>query len=184
VLHQGIALRTPLSFGLANVAVGVVVLATAVSLGARIGLGTVANAVLVGLFVDALVSLDAVDGLSGLPVAGRIALLAVGVAATGVGSALYIGAALGAGPRDSLMLVGSRRTGRRVGVVRAAIELAALVLGWLLGGTVGVGTAAFALLIGPALEASFGLLRRSPLARGTASVRQASAAAARLDAGG
>lgn len=164
MLHQGIALRTPLSFGLANVAVGVVVLAAAVALGARIGAGTVANAVLVGLFVDVLESVDAVDGLSGLPLVARVGLLAVGVAATGVGSALYIGAALGAGPRDSLMLVGSRRARRRVGVVRTVIELTALVLGWLLGGTVGVGTVLFALGIGPAVQVAFSVLRQTPVA--------------------
>jgi uncharacterized protein len=165
VLHQGISLRTSLSFGLANIAVGVVVLALAVSLGARIGIGTVANAILVGLFVDALNSLDLVQRLGDAPLAGRVALLGIGVAMTGVGSALYIGAALGAGPRDSLMLVSSKRTGVRVGAVRTVIELTALVLGWLLGGSVGVGTAVYAVLVGPSIELSFGVLRRSPLAR-------------------
>ncbi|HEY8628247.1 MAG TPA: hypothetical protein VIN34_04440, partial [Candidatus Limnocylindria bacterium] len=75
----------------------------------------------------------------------------------------YIGASYGAGPRDTLMLVLSRRTGRRIGLVRAAIEAAALVAGFALGGTVGIGTIAFALLIGPSVEASFWLLARSPL---------------------
>jgi uncharacterized membrane protein YczE len=73
----------------------------------------------------------------------------------GVGSAFYIGAGLGAGPRDSLMLVGTLRSGVRIGAVRAALEGTALVAGVALGGTVGVGTLVFALLIGPAVEASF-----------------------------
>ena len=88
-----------------------------------------------------------------------------GIALMGAGSAFYIGAAYRAGPRDSLMLVLSARSGRRIGLIRTLLELGALVTGFLLGGTIGIGTAAFALLIGPAVEASFALLRRSPLAR-------------------
>lgn len=165
VLNQGLERRTILSFGIANVVVGLTVLALAASLGARIGFGTFANAVGIGLVIEALVAVDALDGLSEWPVAVRAALLLGGIALVGVGSAFYIGAAMGAGPRDSLMLVGAERTGRRVGVVRAALEITVLVVGWALGGTVGVGTLAFALLVGPSVEASFGLLRRSPLAR-------------------
>ena len=81
----------------------------------------------------------------------------------GAGSAFYIGAAMGAGPRDSLMLVVSRRLGVRIGVARTGIEVAALALGFALGGTAGVGTLVFALGIGPAVELSFWLLERTPL---------------------
>ncbi len=87
----------------------------------------------------------------------------------GAGTGLYIGADLGAGPRDSLMVVGARRTPFRIGVVRAALELCALAVGVVLGGTVGVGTVAFAVGIWPAVEASFWSLERSPLALGSAS---------------
>ena len=163
VLHQGIAKHTPLSFGVANVVVGVIVLTVAWSLGARIGLGTFANALLIGLFVVVLQPLHVVHELSEWPRLPRVALLAAGLAAFGAGSALYIGAALGAGPRDSLMLVGSRRLGLRIGAVRALIEISVLVAGFLLGGTVGLGTVVFAALIGPAVEASFWLLSRTPL---------------------
>ena len=83
---------------------------------------------------------------------------------TGIGSAFYIGAGMGAGPRDSLMLVASRRTGVRIGITRASIEVAVTVVGFALGGTVGIGTLAFAFGIGPAVELSFWLLERSPLA--------------------
>jgi uncharacterized membrane protein YczE len=164
VLNQGLERRTVLSFGIANVVVGLTVLALAGSLGARIGFGTLANAVGIGLVIEALLAVDAIDGLGAWPLTARVALLLGGIALVGVGSAFYIGAAMGAGPRDSLMLVGAARTGRRVGLVRAALEVTVLVVGWALGGTVGVGTLAFALLIGPSVEASFGLLRRSPLA--------------------
>jgi uncharacterized membrane protein YczE len=155
VLHQGIAKHTPLSFGLANVLVAVIVLFLAWRLGSRPGIGTIANAVLIGLFVAFVLPLSFVEHLSGWPLPARIALLGFGLALFGVGSAFYIGAGLGAGPRDSLMLVGTLRSGVRIGAVRAALEGTALVAGVALGGTVGVGTLVFALLIGPAVESSF-----------------------------
>jgi uncharacterized protein len=158
VLQQGISERTPLSFGLANVAVGVVVLVLSWKLGARIGPGTVANAVLVGLFVDLLSSVEWVERLDQAALPARIGLIVFAMISFGVGSGLYIGAAMGAGPRDSLMLVLARRTGNRISIVRAGIEIAVCVLGLALGGALGVGTAVFALTIGPAVELGFGLL--------------------------
>src|SRR3954447_20799239 len=146
VLHQGLAKHTPLSFGAANEVVGVLVLALAWWLGAKVGIGTVANAVLIGFFVvllQPLVSTDAVEDV-GLP--GRIALLAAGLVLFGGGSALYIGAPLRAGPRDSLMLVGAERSGLRIGWVRALIESTVLLIGFALGGHVGAGTVFFAAL--------------------------------------
>ena len=91
-------------------------------------------------------------------------LLAGGLVLIGVGSALYLGAGLGAGPRDSLMVVGAVRMPMRIGVVRALIEASALVIGAVLGGTVGVGTLVFAILVGPVVEASFWAVRRTRLA--------------------
>ncbi|MDX6493991.1 MAG: hypothetical protein QOH02_1926 [Gaiellaceae bacterium] len=163
VLNQGIARHSPLSFGLANIAVGLVVLVLAWTLGGPPGLGTIANAVLIGLFIEALLRVDAVVDLAGSPLGLRMALLPLGIALMGIGSGFYIAASYGAGPRDTLMLVLSRRTGRRIGLVRTGIEACALVAGFILGGTVGIGTLAFALLIGPAVEASFWLLAHSPL---------------------
>lgn len=163
VLHQGIARHTPLSFGAANVCVGILVLAAAWALGGRPGLGTVANATLIGLMIQGLTSINALTSLSDEGLAVRVGLLAAGIALAGPGTAFYIGADLGAGPRDTLMLVGARGTGARVGVVRAAIEVGALVGGITLGGTFGVGTVAFALSVGPVVEAGFWLLAHSPL---------------------
>jgi len=164
VLAQGIADQTPLSFGTANIVIAVAVLVVAWALGARIGPGTVANAVLIGLFVDWLVSIAAIDALSDTSLVIRIVLMAVGILIIGVGSAFYIGAGMGAGPRDSLMLVTSRRSGVRIGVARATIEVVVTGLGFALGGTVGIGTLAFAFGIGPAVELAFSLLERSPIA--------------------
>lgn len=179
VLNQGIAKHTPLSFGIANTAVALVVLVVAWRLGAAIGPGTVANAVVIGVVVDVLVRLDILSGVPDAALAVRVLLLVAGILVIGGASALYIGAHLGAGPRDSLMLVLSRRTGVRVGAVRAAIESGATLVGFALGGKVGIGTLAFAFGIGPAIEVSFWLLGRSPLAvRG-----QAKAAASTIGPG-
>ncbi|HXY86670.1 MAG TPA: hypothetical protein VEH52_14445 [Gaiellaceae bacterium] len=164
VLHQGIARHTPLSFGEAIIAVGVVVMLAAWALGESPGFGTVANGVLVGVFVDRLTAIGAVDNLRDASLAVRILLLAGGILLIGVATALYIGAALGAGPRDSLMLAGVHHTGVRVGVIRAVLEGSALIAGIALGGTFGVGTIAYALLVGPVVELSFWAIVRTPLA--------------------
>jgi uncharacterized membrane protein YczE len=164
VLNQGLAKHTPLSFGMANVAVGLTVLLIAWLLGGTPGVGTVANAVLVGSFIQGLTALDALTDLSHHSLAMRIPLLLLGVWLIGPASAFYIGADLGAGPRDTLMLVGARRTRFRIGIVRATLELVALAIGIVLGGTFGVGTVLFALGVGPIVESSFWLLGRTPLA--------------------
>ena len=163
VLHQGLADHSPLSFGVAGIVVGVGVLAGAMALGGvSLGAGTLLNAVLIGAFVDLLIWVDVVPHPDAL--GARLLLDVAGVLLIGVGTAVYIGAAMGAGPRDSFMLAVARRFGLRVGVSRTLIELAALAGGAALGGTVGIGTLIFALGVGPAVEASFRLLDRSPLA--------------------
>jgi len=164
VLNQGLAKHTPLSFGMANVAVAIVVLGIGWSLGGRPGVGTVANAVLVGTFIQVLTSLSAVTGLAHDGLATRVVLLVLGIALIGPASAFYIGADFGAGPRDTLMLVGARRTQFRIGLVRGTLELIALGTGIVLGGTFGIGTVLFAFLVGPIVEASFVLLALTPLA--------------------
>jgi len=164
VLHQGLAEQLGISFGAANLVVSLVVLLLVWRLKAMIGLGTLLNAILVGSFVIFLTAIDAVDALSQDMLGVRIALIALGLVCFGVGSAFYICASLGAGPRDSLMLVTSRGLGVRLGAARTGLELAALVVGFLLGGTVGIGTLVFAVGIGPVVEVSFWLLGRTPLA--------------------
>ena len=164
VLNQGIAKHTPLSFGLANTVAALVVLAVAWRLGAAIGSGTVANAILIGVLVDVLTRAHAFAGVQDDALGVRVVVLVAGILVIGGASALYIGAALGAGPRDSLMLVLARRTRKRVGLVRMVLESSVTAVGFALGGKVGVGTLAFAVGIGPAVEAAFWLLGRSPLA--------------------
>jgi uncharacterized protein len=163
VLHQGLANRTPLSLGTTIVAASVVVVGVAWRLGGPLGIGTVLNAALVGVFVDLLLALEPISALAGAPPVGSIVLLATGIAMMSFGTALYIGAGLGAGPRDALMVAGAARLPLRIGAVRATIEAAVLGGGLLLGGTAGVGTLVFVVAIGPALELAFRGLARSPL---------------------
>jgi uncharacterized protein len=163
VLNQGVAKHTPLSFGTANIAIALVILAVARRLDVRIEVGTVANALLVGTFVDLLLRTGSVQGLGHDALAIRIGLLVGGILLIGFATALYLGAAMGAGPRDSLMLGVARRVRARIGIVRTGLEALATLAGFAMGGTVGIGTLAFAFGIGPALELSFALLARSAL---------------------
>ena len=145
VLHQGLAERVPLSFGEVTIVVGALVLLAWIPLRQWPGFGTVSNVVVIGLAVDA--TLAALPAPDAMPL--RIGFMLAGVGLNGVASAAYIGARLGPGPRDGLMTGLVRRTGRSVRLVRTSIEVTVLVAGWLLGGTVGVGTVVYALAIGP-----------------------------------
>jgi uncharacterized membrane protein YczE len=164
VFHMGIAAHTPLELGTASVIVGLVILVAAWIAGVPPGFGTVANAVVIGLTIDLLTAWPAVGRLAGAAVGVRLGLVGLGVVLFGAGSAFYMGAGLGAGPRDSLMMAISKRTGRRIGLVRGAIEIAVLIAGLALGGRAGAGTLTLALLVGPSVETSFWLLEGAGLA--------------------
>ena len=144
VFHQGLSVATGLSIGACTIAAGVAVLLLWIPLRQRPGIGTVANVVLVGLTLDAVLLLIPPTADLGL----RWAYLVAGIVLNGIATGAYIGAGLGPGPRDGLM-VGLARDGRSLRVVRTAIEVSVLIVGWLLGGTVGIGTVLFALTIGP-----------------------------------
>jgi len=148
VFHAGVAEHVPLTFGQVVIATGAVVLLLWIPLKQWPGLGTVANAVLIGLATDAtLAVVSTPDSLS-----ARMAMLVAGIGLNAVATASYIGAQLGPGPRDGLMtgLVG--RTGLSVRLVRTSIEVSVLVVGFLLGGTVGIGTVLYAVGIGPMVQ--------------------------------
>lgn len=149
VFHQGLSDRLPLTFGQVVIVVGALVLLAWIPLRQRPGLGTISNVIVIGLAVDAaLAVISAPD-----PMAWRVTFLVSGVVLNGVATAAYIGARLGPGPRDGLMTGLVARTGRSVRLVRTSIELAVLATGWLLGGTVGVGTVLYAISIGPLVHA-------------------------------
>ena len=163
VLHGGLAERLDVRFGYVVQGVGVVVLLLGMALGGvRPGLGTFANIALIGTVANLLLGTGLLDDLHDEPLAARVAVLLLGIAVLGFGCALYIGAHMGAGPRDSLMVGLHRRAGISIGAARAAVEAVALVIGIALGGPVGVGTVVYAVMIGPSVQAFFALLRMSP----------------------
>jgi uncharacterized membrane protein YczE len=145
VLHQGIARHLGLHFGTVVIAVGAAVLLLWVPLRQRPGIGTVSNVVVIGLVVDA--ALAVLPEPAAWP--ARWAFLLLGVLVGGLATGCYIGAGLGPGPRDGLMTGFARRTGLSIRLVRTVIEVTVLLAGFLLGGSVGVGTLVYAFAIGP-----------------------------------
>jgi len=155
VFHQGLARHTAFAIGTWAILVGVVVLLLWIPLRQWPGIGTLANVVVVGGTMD--VVLGHVHAPHAL--AARVGCLVCGVFLNGVATGAYIGAGLGPGPRDGLM-TGLAARGHSIRVVRTGIELTVLVTGWLLGGTVGVGTVLYALAIGPLAHVFVPLLSR------------------------
>jgi len=155
VLSQGIVLHTGANYAVVTNVIGALVLLLWIPIRQRPGLGTVANVLLIGPSIEVgLAFIPVVDDL--LP---RILLLVGGLVVLAVATGLYIGARFGPGPRDGLMTGIHRRTGWPIWIVRTGIEVTVLVVGWLLGGNVGIGTLAFALLIGPMVNITMPLLR-------------------------
>ncbi|GGX39173.1 membrane protein [Streptomyces chartreusis] len=145
VLHQGLAELTGLTIGVLSIIVGAAVLLLWIPLRQRPGLGTVSNVFVVGVAMDgALALLPEAHSL-----AVRIPLLVAGIVLNGAATGLYIAARFGPGPRDGLMTGLHRRTGRSIRLMRTAVEIAVVVTGFALGGTVGIGTLLYALSIGP-----------------------------------
>jgi uncharacterized membrane protein YczE len=153
VLHQGLSRRLGLGVGTWAVIVGVLVLLLWIPLRQRPAFGTLSNVVVIGLVIDLM--LATVPPVHGL--AARLLVMVAGVVLNGIATGAYIGAGLGPGPRDGLM-TGMAARGHSIRVVRTSIEVTVLVTGWLLGGTVGLGTVVYALGIGPIAHVSIPLL--------------------------
>lgn len=148
VFAEGLSLVTGLSIGFVTVLVGLAVLLLWIPLKQRPGVGTVANALLIGPFME--LGLYLIETPPSLPLG--ITFFATGLLMVGIGSGWYIGSGLGPGPRDGVMTGLHRRFGWPLWVARTVIEVTVVISGWLLGGTVGVGTLAFAILIGPLVQ--------------------------------
>lgn len=149
VLHVGLIQHVPISFGQMTILVSLAVLVMWLPLRQKPGLGTIANAFLVGLSADLTLALvPAIEGPG-----WQAALLITGVTVNALATAMYIGSQLGPGPRDGLMTGLSRVTGRSLRLIRTAMEITVVAVGWTLGGTVGVGTVLYALTIGPLAQA-------------------------------
>ena len=148
VFHQGVAETIGVRLGAVLIATSLAVLLLWIPLRQRPGIGTLANALVVGVVFEISIAVlpDDVDGA-----AGRIGLLVLGIVLNGAATGLYVGAGLGPGPRDGLM-TGLAARGPSIRLVRTGIEVTVLSTGWVLGGSVGVGTVAFALFIGPLVQ--------------------------------
>jgi uncharacterized membrane protein YczE len=154
VFHQGLSREFGLGVGTWVIIVGAVVLTLWIPLRQRPGIGTLSNVVVIGAVIN--VSLATIPAPSGLAL--RFAVMLAGVFLNGVATGAYIGAGLGPGPRDGLM-TGLAARGHSIRAVRTGIELTVLATGWLLGGTVGIGTVVYALTIGPLAHIFIPLLR-------------------------
>jgi uncharacterized membrane protein YczE len=155
-LHQGISLHVGLPIGTISILLGVPILTLWFPLRERPGVGTVFNVVCIGLVTNLSLPLLPKFTLLGL----QLLQMVLGIIVIGIGSGLYLSSKLGAGPRDGLMMGLSRRTGWSIRLTRTAIELTVLAIAWLLGGTIGIGTVAYALGIGPVVQIMFKLLKR------------------------
>lgn len=147
VLAQGLSTRLPISIGVATFLVSAMVLLLWIPLRERPGLGTISNAVVIALALQVMI--EVLPHPEGTLL--RLLFVLAGIAVIGVGSGLYLTSNLGPGPRDGWMTGIHVRTGWPISAVRLGIEVTVVVLGWLLGGTVGIGTVLFALLVGPAV---------------------------------
>jgi uncharacterized membrane protein YczE len=160
VFHQGVSQRTGIPIGTVVIITGLLLLVLWIPLKERIGIGTIANAIVIGLTLDLflLILPGQIDAL-----AVRWLSMLLGVLLVAIGSGFYIGAGLGPGPRDGLMTGITRRTGYPLGLVRGVLEIGVLIIGWLLGGTVGVGTLVFAFGIGPLVQFFLNRLQITPV---------------------
>jgi uncharacterized membrane protein YczE len=171
VFHQGLTRHTGMTIGIASAVVGVAVLLVWIPLRNRPGIGTIANVIVIAVTVDAALWLLPTPTSLGV----RIAMMVGAVLLNAFSTVLYIGAALGPGPRDGLMTGLVVRTGLSVRLVRTSIEATVLAVGWLLGGTVGVGTLLYAFGIGPLVQLILRITPERVLAvSGWASVADAS----------
>ena len=154
VFHKGLAERTGMTLGTATALVGVVVLLAWIPLRTRPGIGTVANVVVIAVVVDLGIALLPAPDAMWI----RVSMMLGAVVLNAVSTVLYIGAGLGPGPRDGLMTGIHSRLGWPIWLARGLVEGSVLLVGWLLGGTVGIGTVLFALLIGPLVHVALPLL--------------------------
>jgi len=155
--HQGIALLTGISLGQALSLTGLAIIILNVFAKEKIGVGTILNMWLIGIFVDFIMKFSIIPNADSL-ISGLF-MIVIGMFTIATASWLYIGSELGAGPRDGLMVTLVRWTGKPVGLVRGSIELTVLILGTLLGGQFGIGTPIMAFLIGPIVQLTFKVFR-------------------------
>ena len=157
VFHAGLGKTIGMSIGNVSIITGLVIVLLVYFMGEKLGLGTLLNMILIGVFMDAMLGLGFIPAMKHwLP---AFLLLLAGLFVIALASYFYIGSGFGAGPRDSLMVALTRKTGLAVGICRGSIEVAAVITGWFLGGMVGAGTVISAFAIGFCVQITFRLLR-------------------------
>ena len=153
VFHAGLAFTTGISIGIASIITGTAIAVIVTIAGEKIGIGTVANIVVIGLLIDLYIKLDFIPAGTGM--FNGIVMLLTGLLVVSTGSYFYIKSGFGAGPRDNLMVVLNKKTRLPIGVCRSIVELSATLTGWLLGGMVGAGTIISAVAIGFFIQLTF-----------------------------
>ncbi len=153
VFHQGVSMKTGITMGQASIMVGLIIVILDAILGEGVGWGTVLNMIFIGVFLDIIKATNIV------PVADNLfmglIMMVIGIILSAVATVLYLGAGLGSGPRDGLMLALNKKLSKPVGIIRTFIEVSALVIGWFLGGKVGIGTVMSAFGLGYAIQFGF-----------------------------
>jgi len=157
VLHVGLAKTTGLTIGTASILVGVLIVIVTFFLVEKIGIGTILNMVLIGVFMDVILKINVIPVIHHFLLG--ILVMIVGLFIISLATYFYIGSGFGAGPRDSLMVALTRKTGLPIGLCRGTIEVLAVLAGWRLGGMVGIGTIIAALSIGVCIQLTFRLLK-------------------------
>lgn len=157
VFHVGLSKTVGISIGTASIITGITIGAIALLFKEKLGLGTILNMILIGLFMDMIMKIHIIPVMNN--VFFGIIMMIVGLFVIALASYCYIGSAFGAGPRDSLMVILTRKTGLPVGVCRGTIELLAVLVGWRFGGMIGMGTIISAFVIGFCVQAVFKLLK-------------------------
>lgn len=156
VLQQGLAQTAGITYGTASMIVGAAAIGTAMLCGESFGIGTVVDIVLCAVCIDGLLWLNWIPQMHSLP--SGIPMLLAGMELLAIGTWMYMKSALGAGPRDALMVALARKTGRSVGLCRASVEIVVIIAGFLLGGQVGIGTVIAAFGLGSLFNLNFHLL--------------------------
>jgi uncharacterized membrane protein YczE len=157
VFHVGLANTMGLSIGVSSIIAGIVIVIIVTVLGEKLGLGTICSMILTGVFIDIIFYINIIPIINNLMI-GIIVLIA-GLFIIAIGSYFYIKSAFGVGPRDNLMVVAARKTKLPVGVCRSVIELLVTIIGWFLGGMIGIGTIISAVAIGFCVQIVFKLFR-------------------------
>lgn len=157
VFHQGIGNILGVKIGTANVIIGVIIVSIEVIMGQKPGIGTLLNMSLIGVFMNIIMNNNLLPLLDN--VVARIVMIFIGMIILGIGSYLYIGSGFGAGPRDGFMILLLKKTDKSVRFIRNSMEITALLVGYILGGPVGVGTIIMSFGLGPSIQLVFNMFK-------------------------